>query len=194
MDMLQFSDSELVNVYVKGNESALEVLIDRHQAKVYSYIITRIRDQDMANDIFQDVFVKIIQTLKKGQYNEEGKFLPWVLRIAHNLVIDQFRREKRMPTVSGNDDYDVFDFVKDEVPNRESEMIWGQIEGDIRKLIEYLPEEQKEVLRMRHYEDMSFKDIADATDVSINTALGRMRYALINLRKLIDKHNIILTQ
>jgi RNA polymerase sigma-70 factor (ECF subfamily) len=194
MDMLQFSDSELVNVYVKGNESALEVLIDRHQAKVYSYIITRIRDQDMANDIFQDVFVKIIQTLKKGQYNEEGKFLPWVLRIAHNLVIDQFRREKRMPTVSGNDDYDVFDFVKDEVPNRESEMIWGQIEGDIRKLIEYLPEEQKEVLRMRHYEDMSFKDIADATEVSINTALGRMRYALINLRKLIDKHNIILTQ
>ncbi len=192
--MLQFSDSELVKVYVQGNESALEVLIDRHQAKVYSYIITRIRDQDMANDIFQDVFVKIIQTLKKGQYNEEGKFLPWVLRIAHNLVIDQFRREKRMPTVSGNDDYDVFDFVKDEVPNRESEMIWGQIEGDIRKLIEYLPEEQKEVLRMRHYEDMSFKDIADATDVSINTALGRMRYALINLRKLIDKHNIILTQ
>jgi RNA polymerase sigma-70 factor (ECF subfamily) len=194
MDMLQFSDSELVKVYVQGNETALEILIDRHQAKVYSYIITRIRDQDMANDIFQDVFVKIIQTLKKGQYNEEGKFLPWVLRIAHNLVIDQFRREKRMPTVSGNDDYDVFDFVKDEVPNRESEMIWGQIEGDIRKLIEYLPEEQKEVLRMRHYEDMSFKDIADATEVSINTALGRMRYALINLRKLIDKHNIILTQ
>ncbi len=194
MDMLRFSDSELVKVYVQGNESALEVLIDRHQAKVYSYIITRIRDKEMANDIFQDVFVKIIQTLKKGQYNEEGKFLPWVLRIAHNLVIDQFRREKRMPTVSGNDDYDVFDFVKDEVPNRESEMIWGQIEGDIRKLIEYLPEEQKEVLRMRHYEDMSFKDIADATEVSINTALGRMRYALINLRKLIDKHNIILTQ
>lgn len=194
MDMLQFSDSELVKVYMKGNESALEVLIDRHQTKVYSYIITRIRDQDMANDIFQDVFVKIIQTLKKGRYNEEGKFLPWVLRIAHNLVIDQFRREKRMPTVSGNDDYDVFDFVKDEVPNRESEMIWGQIEGDIRKLIEFLPEEQKEVLRMRHYDDMSFKDIAEATDVSINTALGRMRYALINLRKLIDKHNIILTQ
>lgn len=194
MDMLQFSDSELVKVYMKGNESALEVLIDRHQTKVYSYIITRIRDQDMANDIFQDVFVKIIQTLKKGRYNEEGKFLPWVLRIAHNLVIDQFRREKRMPTVSGNDDYDVFDFVKDEAPNRESEMIWGQIEGDIRKLIEYLPEEQKEVLRMRHYDDMSFKDIAEATDVSINTALGRMRYALINLRKLIDKHNIILTQ
>ena len=194
MDMLQFSDSELVKVYMKGNESALEVLIDRHQTKVYSYIITRIRDQDMANDIFQDVFVKIIQTLKKGRYNEEGKFLPWVLRIAHNLVIDQFRSDKRMPTVSGNDDYDVFDFVKDEVPNRESEMIWGQIEGDIRKLIEFLPEEQKEVLRMRHYDDMSFKDIAEATDVSINTALGRMRYALINLRKLIDKHNIILTQ
>lgn len=194
MDMLQFSDSELVKVYVQGDERALEILIDRHQAKVYSYIITRIRDEDMANDIFQDVFVKIIQTLKKGRYNEEGKFLPWVLRIAHNLVIDQFRREKRMPTTSGNNEYDVFDFVKDESPNRESSMIWNQIEGDIRKLIDYLPEEQKEVLRMRHFDDMSFKDIAEATDVSINTALGRMRYALINLRKLIDKHNIILTQ
>lgn len=194
MDMLQFSDSKLVSLYIKGNESALEVLINRHQAKVYSYIISRIRDEDLANDIFQDVFVKIIQTLKKGKYNEEGKFLPWVLRIAHNLVIDHFRRNKRMPTISPSNEFDVFDIIKDDAPTRETSLIWEQIEGDLKKLIDYLPDEQKEVLRMRHYSRMSFKEIAESTDVSINTALGRMRYALINLRKLIEKHNVILTQ
>jgi RNA polymerase sigma-70 factor, ECF subfamily len=194
MDMLQFSDSTLVSMYIKGDESALEVLINRHQSKVYSYIISRIRDEELANDIFQDVFVKIIQTLKKGNYNEEGKFLPWVLRIAHNLVIDHFRRNKRMPTVSPNSEFDVFDIIKDDAPTRESSLIWEQIESDLKKLIEYLPEEQKEVLQMRHYGRMSFKEIAEQTDVSINTALGRMRYALINLRKLIEKHNVILTQ
>ncbi len=192
--MLQFSDSTLVSMYIKGDESALEVLINRHQSKVYSYIISRIRDEELANDIFQDVFVKIIQTLKKGNYNEEGKFLPWVLRIAHNLVIDHFRRNKRMPTVSPNSEFDVFDIIKDDAPTRESSLIWEQIESDLKKLIEYLPEEQKEVLQMRHYGRMSFKEIAEQTDVSINTALGRMRYALINLRKLIEKHNVILTQ
>ena len=192
--MLQFSDSKLVNCYIAGDEQALELLVNRHQQKVYSYIISRIRDEDLANDIFQDVFVKIIQTLKKGQYNEEGKFLPWVLRIAHNLVIDHFRREKRMPTISPNSDFDIFDVIKDEAPTKEAALIWDQIEGDLRKLIEYLPDEQREVLRMRHYGQMSFKEIAEQTDVSINTALGRMRYALINLRKLIEKHNVILTQ
>ncbi len=192
--MLQFSDSTLVSMYIKGDESALEVLINRHQSKVYSYIISRIRDEELANDIFQDVFVKIIQTLKKGNYNEEGKFLPWVLRIAHNLVIDHFRRNKRMPTVSPNSEFDVFDIIKDDAPTRESSLIWEQIESDLKKLIEYLPEEQREVLQMRHYGRMSFKEIAEQTDVSINTALGRMRYALINLRKLIEKHNVILTQ
>ena len=194
MDMLHFSDSKLVKLYIAGDERALELLVSRHQQKVYSYIISRIRDEELANDIFQDVFVKIIQTLKKGQYNEEGKFLPWVLRIAHNLVIDHFRREKRMPTISPNSEFDIFDVIRDETPTTEAALIWDQIEGDIRKLIEYLPDEQKEVLRLRHYNQMSFKEIAEKTDVSINTALGRMRYALINLRKLIEKHNVILTQ
>lgn len=194
MDKLHFSDSKLVKCYVAGDEQALEILVNKHQQKVYSYIIARVRDEDLANDIFQDVFVKIIQTLKKGQYNEEGKFLPWVLRIAHNLVIDHFRREKRMPTISPSTTFDIFDVIKDEAPTKEAALIWDQIEGDLRKLIEYLPEEQKEVLQMRHYGEMSFKEIAEQTDVSINTALGRMRYALINLRKLIEKHNVILTQ
>ena len=194
MDMLQLSDSQLVSRYIKGSEAALEVLIARHQAKIYSYIISRIRDTELANDIFQDVFVKIIQTLKKGKYNEEGKFLPWVLRIAHNLVIDHFRRNKRMPTVSPTSEFDVFDIIKDDAPTRESSLIWEQIEADLSKLIDFLPEEQREVLQLRHYSRMSFKEIAEQTDVSINTALGRMRYALINLRKLIEKHNVILTQ
>ena len=194
MNMLQLSDSKLVSMYIKGNESCIEILIERHQAKVYSYIIARIRDSDLANDIFQDAFVKVIQTLKLGRYNEEGKFLPWVLRIAHNLVIDHFRREKRMPTISPRDDFDVFDIIKDDSPSEESKIIWKQIENDLRRVIEFLPEEQQEVLKLRHYSKMSFKEIAEQTDVSINTALGRMRYALINLRKLIEEHNIVLTQ
>ena len=194
MGMLQLPDSKLVSMYIKGNEACLEVLINRHQAKIYSYIIARIRDTDLANDIFQDAFMKVIQTLKKGNYNEEGKFLPWVLRIAHNLVIDHFRREKRMPTVSPNPEFDIFDVIKDESPSTEAAMIWNQIESDLKRIIEFLPEEQKEVLRLRHYSKMSFKEIAEQTDVSINTALGRMRYALINLRKLIEEHNIVLTQ
>lgn len=194
MNMLQLSDSKLVSMYINGNEACIEVLIERHQAKVYSYIIARIRDSDLANDVFQDAFVKVIQTLKLGRYNEEGKFLPWVLRIAHNLVIDHFRREKRMPTISPKSDFDVFDIIKDDSPSEESKMIWGQIESDLKRIIEFLPDEQQEVLKLRHYSKMSFKEIAEQTDVSINTALGRMRYALINLRKLIEEHNIVLTQ
>jgi len=194
MEMLKLPDSKLVSMYMKGNESCLEVLINRHQEKIYGYIISRIRDSDLANDVFQDVFVKIIQTLKKGNYNEEGKFLPWVLRIAHNLVIDHFRRLKRMPTISPNNEFDIFEIIKDDSPTVEAAMIWEQIEGDLRKIIDYLPDEQREVLKLRHYSQMSFKEIAEQTDVSINTALGRMRYALINLRKLIEQHNVILTQ
>ncbi len=194
MDMLQLPDSKLVSMYMKGNEACLGVLINRHQAKIYNYIIVRIRDEDLANDVFQDAFLKIIQTLKKGKYNEEGKFLPWVLRIAHNLVIDHFRRLKRMPTISPTAEFDIFDVIKDESPSVESSLIWDQIEGDLKKLIDFLPDEQREVLKLRHYSRMSFKEIAEQTDVSINTALGRMRYALINLRKLIEQHNIVLTQ
>ncbi len=193
MDANQMSDSQLIAGYVQGKESNLSKLITRHESRIYTYIISKVRDTDLANDIFQDTFFKVITTLKTSRYNEEGKFLPWAMRIAHNLVIDHFRRLKRIPTISPRDDFDVFDIISDGTINAEKTMIKGQIEFDLRKLIEELPEDQKEVLKMRHYADMSFKEIAENTGVSINTALGRMRYALINIRKLIEKHDVSLT-
>ena len=193
MDANQMSDSQLIAGYIQGKESNLSKLITRHESRIYTYIISKVRDTDLANDIFQDTFFKVVTTLKTSRYNEEGKFLPWAMRIAHNLCIDHFRRLKRIPTISPRDDFDVFDIISDGSLNVEKTMIKGQIEFDLRKLIEELPEDQKEVLKMRHYADMSFKEIAENTGVSINTALGRMRYALINMRKVIEKHNIILT-
>lgn len=192
MDYRNMSDSELVKSYLSGKEQALEALISRHQQRVFTYIVVRIQDEDIANDIFQDTFVKVINTLKRGKYNEEGKFLQWTLRIAHNLVIDHFRREKRMPTMSPTDDFNIFNILKDGSLNVESTMIKDQIESDLHKLIEQLPDEQKEVLKLRHFSGLSFKEIAEQTDVSINTALGRMRYALINLRKLMAQHGVSL--
>lgn len=194
METTQLSDADLVGRYISGDESALESLIFRHKDKVYSYIISKVKDEDLANDIFQDTFIKIINTIKTERYNEEGKFISWVMRIAHNLVIDHFRRLKRMPTTSGGPDFEIFDIIKDPTLNVERVMVKTQIEADLLKLIEYLPDEQKEVLKMRHFMDMPFKDIADQTGVSINTALGRMRYALINIRKLIDKHQLKLQE
>lgn len=193
MDANQMSDSQLIAGYIQGKESNLNKLITRHESRIYTYIISKVRDTDLANDIFQDTFFKVITTLKTSRYNEEGKFLPWAMRIAHNLVIDHFRRLKRIPTISPRDDFDVFDIISDGSINVEKTMIKGQIAFDLRKLIEELPEDQKEVLKMRHYADMSFKEIAENTGVSINTALGRMRYALINIRKLIEKHDVSLT-
>ena len=193
MDANQMSDSQLIAGYIQGKESNLNKLITRHESRIYTYIISKVRDADLANDIFQDTFFKVITTLKTKRYNEEGKFLPWAMRIAHNLCIDHFRRLKRIPTISPRDDFDVFDISSDGSLNVEKTMIKGQIEFDLRKLIEELPEDQKEVLKMRHYADMSFKEIAENTGVSINTALGRMRYALINIRKLIEKHDVSLT-
>ncbi len=192
MDYLKLSDSELISSYLSGKEIALEHLINRHQQRIYSYIIVRIKDADLANDVFQDTFVKIINTFKKGKYNEEGKFLNWAMRIAHNLVIDHFRRQKRMPTMSPTDEFDIFDVLKDGTPNAESTMIREQIEKDLHKLIDKLPEEQHTVLKLRHFSGLSFKEIAEQTDVSINTALGRMRYALINLRKMMEKNQVSL--
>lgn len=192
MDAIQLSDSQLVSGYIKGKESYLSVLIKRHESKIYSYIFSKIKDTDLANDVFQDTFFKVINTLKKGKYNEEGKFVPWVMRISHNLVIDHFRRLKRMPTISPSKEFDVFDIIGNGEINVENAMIKSQIEFDLKKVIEHLPDDQKEVLILRHYSKMSFKEIADYTDVSINTALGRMRYALINLRKLIEKNNVSL--
>jgi len=183
-------DKELISRYLKGEEAALGILIATHKEKIYSYIYMLIKDHYVAEDVFQDTFIKVINTLKKGRYNEEGKFLPWVMRIAHNLVVDSFRKAKRMPTVDGGEDFDIFDTIKRDDPNVEETMVTDQIHGDVRSLIEMLPDEQKEVLKLRHYNNMSFKEIAEETNVSINTALGRMRYALINLRKLIEEKQL----
>lgn len=187
------SDAFLVNAYIKGNEQALSELITRHKQRIYSFIYSKVFDRDIAEDIFQDTFIKVIKTLKKGGYNEEGKFLPWVMRIAHNLVIDHFRKNNRMPKFESHDDFNIFSVLSDGDLNIEKRMIKMQVEDDVRRLIQELPDDQKEVLVMRIYKEMSFKEISEQTGVSINTALGRMRYALINLRKVIDKHNIILT-
>ncbi len=187
------TDAYLVNAYIKGNESALCELITRHKQRIYSFIYSKVFDRDVAEDIFQDTFIKVIKTLKKGGYNEEGKFIPWVMRISHNLVIDYFRKINRMPKFENNTDFNIFSVLSDGSLNAEKKMIKDQIENNVRRLIEELPEDQKQVLIMRVYKEMSFKDISEQTGVSINTALGRMRYALINLRKVIDKHNIVLT-
>lgn len=188
------SDQELINRYLTGDEICLEQLIHRHKSKVFSYIHMVIKDKQTADDIFQDTFIKVIYTLKSGAYKEEGKFIQWVMRIAHNLVIDYFRKAKRIPVVeSQNDEFNVIDTLGMYDESVEDRIITEQIHQDIRNMIDFLPPEQREVLIMRHYADMSFKEIAEQTDVSINTALGRMRYALINLRKMIEKKEIKLS-
>ena len=187
------SDALLVSAYISGDESALGELITRHKDRIYRFIYSKVYDRDATEDIFQDTFVKVIQTLKKGAYNEEGKFLPWVMRIAHNLVIDFFRKNNRMPKFESSDDFNIFYVLSDGTMNAESSIIKDQVEKDLQRIIEELPEDQREVLIMRIYKDMSFKEISEQTGVSINTALGRMRYALINLRKVIDRNQIILT-
>ena len=185
-------DSLLVSQYLSGSELALEMLINRHQARIFNFINSKVNDRDTAEDIFQDTFIKVIRTLKGGQYNEEGKFLPWIMRIAHNLVIDFFRKNNRMTKVKNTEEFDIFQFISDNSPNVEHSLVQEQVVKDLQKLVQELPEDQKEVLIMRLYRDMSFKEIAENTNVSINTALGRMRYAIINLRKLIDENQIVL--
>lgn len=193
MQRKEITDATLVSNYIQGDESALEILINRHKQRIYSFIYSKVYDKDISEDIFQDTFIKVIRTLKKGSYNEEGKFLPWVMRIAHNLVIDHFRKTSRMPKFSNNGDFNIFSVLSDNSLDAEKTLIKEQVELDVRKVVDELPEDQKEVLLMRMYNDMSFKEISEKTGVSINTALGRMRYALINMRKIIEKHNIILT-
>lgn len=184
-------DQDLVSEYIKGNEKALEVLLNRHESKIFAFIMTKVKDPVLAQDFFQDTFIKVINTLKLRKYNEEGKFLPWVMRIAHNLVIDHFRKSKRFKYASSktkdNEDLDIFDTISNGDLSCEDLMIKDQNKSDMKFLIEQLPEEQKEVVKLRHYYDMSFKEIADFSNVSINTALGRMRYAIINLRKLLEE-------
>ena len=190
MLLSKLSDQELVSLYLEGNHKSFETLITKHKQKIYAFILSKIKNRDLAEDVFQDTFIKVINSLQKGKYNEEGKFLPWVMRIAHNLVIDHFRKSNKMRTIAPRDDFDIFDVIHDESKNIEEDLVNGQIHTDLRKLIEYLPEDQKEVLKMRYYSELSFKEISESTGVSINTALGRMRYALINLRKLINKNQI----
>lgn len=185
-------DQSLILQYQQGNEDALELLIQRHKTKVFTSIMFLVRNQALAEDIFQDTFVKVIDTLRARRYQEEGKFLPWVMRIAHNLCIDYFRKNKRMPAIKTSEDVDIFKFLKFTEENTEDQIVRDETYNKVRKLVEQLPEEQREVVVLRHYADLSFKEIAKMTNVSINTALGRMRYALINLRKLIEEKQISL--
>jgi RNA polymerase sigma factor (sigma-70 family) len=188
------SDYELIQRFIKGEQSCFEQIIHRHKNKVYAYISLYIRDQALAEDLYQDTFMKVIQSVKAGKYYDNGKFISWVMRIAHNLIIDHFRKVKQMNTIS-NDDYDsdLFNSKKLSEANVEDNMIKRQIQKDVRRMISQLPHDQREVVILRHYAGLSFKEIADITDVSINTALGRMRYALINMRKIMEEKKISLT-
>jgi RNA polymerase sigma-70 factor (ECF subfamily) len=193
MATTQIPDALLVKNYIAGNENALAILINRHQSKIYGFIYSKMADRDVADDIFQDTFIKVIKTLKSNSYNEEGKFLPWVMRISHNLIVDHYRKNKKMPMLRETEEFSIFSVLTDSSLNIEGRIITDVIENDLKKIIQELPDDQKEVLMMRIYQDYSFNEIAELTGVSINTALGRMRYALLNLRKVIEKNQIILT-
>lgn len=194
MKKSKLTDHELVTQFVSGEQSSFEILINRHKDKVYTYIFLMVKNEHLAQDIFQETFIKVVKSLHAGKYQENGKFISWVVRIAHNLIIDHFRKEKQMKTFS-NDDYelDIFNSTKFSDKTVEDGIIYEQIMTDVRQLVEFLPDEQKEVILLRHFMGLSFKEIADQTNVSINTALGRMRYALINLRKLVEEKNLSLT-
>ena len=187
------ADSYLVSQYLTGDEKSLEILIDKHKSRIFNFIYSKVLDRYTSEDIFQETFIKVIKTLKKGLYNEEGKFLPWVMRISHNLIIDYFRKNKRLPMFDNCESFDIFSILKDDIPNAENIMIDNQIKKDLVKIISELPKDQKNVIMMRLYKNMSFKEIADISGVSINTALGRMRYAILNIRKLIEQHQIVLS-
>lgn len=188
-------DNILIQQYLNGNNDAFETLLLKYKQRIFSFIYSKIKDRDLADDIFQETFVKVIKTLKKGTYSDEGRFLSWVMRISHNLIVDHFRRKQRMPKYESHDaQKDIFYRVSEPSQNIEDTLIDFQIKEDLHTLMQELPENQLEVLRMRLYQDMSFKEIAERTNVSINTSLGRMRYGLINLRKLIDERNLTMTQ
>ncbi|MBR5777251.1 MAG: sigma-70 family RNA polymerase sigma factor [Bacteroidales bacterium] len=188
----QLTDNELILGYRNGNYSDFETLLARHQSKVYGYIFSVVKDKDIADDIFQDTFFKVVHTINSGLYKDENKFIHWVMRIAHNLIVDHFRRINKMPMVSSRNDFDIMDTLRVPDDNAERKMIRTQIRRDVRKLIKKLPEEQRRVVILRHYGKYDFKDIAAKTGVSINTALGRMRYAVINLRRLAKDNNVSL--
>lgn len=193
MHTSHLSDSELVGKYLSGHEASLGILITRHKSKVYSMIWQKVQNRELAEDIFQDTFIKVINTLKKDGYNEEGKFAQWVLRIARNLVMDYFRESKKMKTVSGGNEYNIFDTLNLKVSSIEDRMIKKQIHTDLRRMIAALPPDQRQIVMMRHYEELSFKEISKILNISINTSLGRMRYAILSLRKMMQEHNMILS-
>jgi RNA polymerase sigma-70 factor (ECF subfamily) len=194
IELKRLDDRELITLYVDGNEKAFEVLLNRHKDKVFHFILSKLKSRDLADDVFQETFIKIINKLKLGAYNEEGKFLPWAMRIAHNLVIDHFRKTKRVRLISESsslkDDYNIFSTLSLNEKSIQDTIAELEIQQQMVQLIDFLPSAQKEILKMRIFSDMSFKDIAEVEEISINTALGRMRYALLNMRKMIDKHQL----
>lgn len=192
MQVQSLDDHQLIDAYLAGDEAAFSTLLHRHKSKIYSSIYMFTKDRELADDLFQDVFIKIIDTLRRGKYNHEGKFLQWALRISYNMCVDQFRRSKRRTKVSATETFDIFDVLESDDPNREESMMRDQTYDRVRTLVDMLPSEQREVVILRHYADMSFKEIACLTDVSINTALGRMRYALINIRKMMAERDVVL--
>ena len=190
MQVTPLNDEQLIQLYLTGDERAFEELLNRHQQKIYTSIYLFVKDQNQAEDIFQEVFIKIIDTLRKGKYNHEGKFGQWAMRISYNLCVDYFRRSKRRPQVQPTDEFDIFEVLRLSDDNAEQRIMRSQTHEKVRKLVDMLPPEQREVVILRHYADMSFKEIAKLTRVSINTALGRMRYALINIRKLMEEKQV----
>lgn len=195
MVLSNLGDSDLITSYINGNEKAFETLLLRHKDRVYRYIYSKLKDGQLSNDVFQDTFVKVVNTIKLGNYNEEGKFLPWCMRIAHNLVIDHFRRQSKMRMISETSPFDssysIFQKIDSGEQNYLETKTREELETQMVSLIDHLPVVQREIIRLRIFQDLSFKEIAELKDISINTALGRMRYALINMRKLIDKHNLV---
>lgn len=190
--LINLTDQQLVHLYVEGNTNALETLVNRYKDRIYTSIYLLVKDKYMAEDLFQDVFIRIIDTLKGGRYTDEGKFLPWALRIAHNMCVDHFRKIKRSPSIKTSDDRDIFEVLNFSEPSAENKIIQMQSHERVRKMIDMLPQDQREVIILRHYADLSFKEIADLTKCSINTALGRMRYGLINMRRLMTEKQIAL--
>ena len=186
-------DPFLISSYINGNQKSLEKLINKYRPKIFNFIQSKVSNRDISEDIFQETFIKVIDTLKRGLYNEEGKFISWVMRIAHNLIVDHFRKSSRIKFFKSRDDFDVFKLISDDIPNIENTIINEQVNIDLNKMILELPYDQREVIEMRLFREMSFKEISELTNVSINTALGRMRYAIINLRKLVSENQIILS-
>jgi len=192
MQVISLNDQQLIAEYLNGNEFAFEELLKRHRQKIYTSIYLFVKDHAVAEDIFQEVFIKIIDTLRKGKYNHEGKFVQWAMRISYNMCVDQFRRNKRRPTVNPTETFDIFDVIPSTEANAEQNIMQSQTHSKVRQLVDMLPPEQREVVILRHYADMSFKEISQLTRVSINTALGRMRYALINIRKMVEEKELVL--